>query len=267
MSTEIATGPNWELRLGDWREVMADVECDVLLTDPPYSDRVHAGQRTGSSTRKTTLHYSSIDEAYCSAFVESWAPRTRHWAVTFSDHLAATWWERAWLAAGWYVFAPVIWLRTCPTPRLAGDGPTSAADYLTVASAEPPDDDEVLYLSVARPRRRLQQARIGSRPGFYAHKGNDGRENPHPGSKGLDPMRRLVRDYSLPGDVIADPHAGSGTTLAAAGMEGRFGVGCEAVDATFEIARKRLEALKYTAISRSLFEATSGEQMALGGEK
>jgi hypothetical protein len=34
-----------------------------------------------------------------------------------------------------------------------------------------------------------------------------------------------------------------------------------------KIARKRLEALKYTAISRSLFEATSGEQMALGGEK
>lgn len=37
--TEVATGPGWELRLGDYREVLADVTCDALITDPPYSAR------------------------------------------------------------------------------------------------------------------------------------------------------------------------------------------------------------------------------------
>lgn len=213
-----------DLRLGRWQDVLADVECDVLISDPPYSPRVHEGQRTGSSTRKTTLHYESISEAWCASFAETWCPRTRHWIIIFSDHLAQAWWERALLASDWYVFAPVIWLRTCPTPRLAGDGPTSAADYITVA----------------RPRRRLDVERIGSRPGFYAIKGNDGRENDHPGSKPLDPMRAIVRDYSRPGDLICDPCVGSATTLVAAAMEGRRAVGAEMDPETFAKAQRRL---------------------------
>lgn len=214
-----------DLRLGRWQDALADVEMvDAVITDPPYSARVHEGQRTGSSTRKTTLHYSHVDEAYCRAFAESWAPRSRHWAIIFSDHQAQTWWEAAWDAVGWYVFAPVIWLRTCPTPRLAGDGPTSACDYVTIA----------------RPRRRLDPARIGSRPGFYAHPGNDGRENPHPGAKALDPMRALLIDYTVPGDIVCDPHAGSGTTLLAAAIEGRRAIGSEMDPDTFAKAQARI---------------------------
>ena len=50
-----------ELRLGDYREVLADVEPDAVITDPPFSARVHAGQRTGTRPRggggrKTTLY-------------------------------------------------------------------------------------------------------------------------------------------------------------------------------------------------------------------
>lgn len=31
----IERGDGWELRLGDWRDVMSDVSCDALITDPP----------------------------------------------------------------------------------------------------------------------------------------------------------------------------------------------------------------------------------------
>lgn len=237
-----------DLRLGRWQEALADVgEVDCVITDPPYSDRVHSGQRTGSSTRKTTLSYEGIDEAYCHEFAASWAPRTRFWAVIFSDHLAARWHESAWTAAGWYVFAPVIWLRTAPTPRLAGDGPTLACDYLTVA----------------RPKRRLETARIGSRPGYYAHTGNNGRENAHPGSKSVGPMSALVRDYSLPGDLVCDPHSGSGSTGVAALQEGRRFVGAEMDVATHARAVARLQ----RGYTPPLFQSgPAATQLKLGGE-
>ena len=220
-----ASGTGWELRLGKWQDVLGDVECDALISDPPYSPRVHEGQRTGSETRKSTILYDSTTEDECSVFAMSWAPRVRHWAVIFSDHLAAQWWERAWTAAGWYVFAPVLWIRSNPTPRLAGDGPTSAADYITVA----------------RPRRRVETSRVGSRPGYYlTTNDHSNRFVAVPGGKQLDPMRSVLRDYTLPGDTVVDAFTGGGTTLLAAVSEGRRAIGSEMMPEHFEIARKRL---------------------------
>ncbi len=218
----------WDLRLGAWQEALADVEqVDAVICDPPFSARTHAGQRTGSSTRKSTLIYKGIDREWVDAFVASWAPRCRWWFVIWSDHTAQRWWEESLSDAGWYVFAPVIWLRENPPPRLAGDGPTSAADYLTIA----------------RPRVRLPSTRAGSRPGYYRSPRYSSHNGPrvHPGGKDLNMTRALVRDYTLAGDLIVDPCAGGGTTLAAAGLEGRKAVGAELDPTTHEKARTRLK--------------------------
>ena len=53
-------------------------------------------------------------------------------------------------------------------------------------------------------------------------------------------MRQLVRRFSLPGDTILDPFAGSGTTGVAALLEGRRFIGVE-LDPTYHaIAARRL---------------------------
>lgn len=213
-----------DLRHGDWQRVLADVECDALISDPPFSARVHDGQRTGGSTRRTTIEYGAVTRDWCRAYVASWAPRTRYWAVTFSDHTGAGWWEAEWEAAGWYVFAPVLWIRSNPTPRIAGDGPTSACDYITVA----------------RPRRRLEAPRMGSRPGYYITQ-NDPKSVIVPGGKQLDPMRKVVIDYSRPGDLVCDPCSGGATTLLAAHLEGRRSIGAERSYATAELAAERID--------------------------
>ena len=213
-----------ELRLGRYQDVLADVEsCDVLASDPPYSPRVHDGQRTGSQTRKSTIEYQAISPEWCSEYVAVWAPRTRHWSLTFSDHTGARWWESAWEAAGWYVFTPVLWIRSNPTPRIAGDGPTSAADYITVA----------------RPKKRLQRARVGSRPGYYMTQNTPG-SCVVPGGKQIAGMLALLSDYSLPGDLVVDPCAGGGTTLLAARLLGRNAIGSEIDPATHALAAQRL---------------------------
>jgi site-specific DNA-methyltransferase (adenine-specific) len=64
----------------------------------------------------------------------------------------------------------------------------------------------------------------------------------YPSQKPEALLERLVAALSDPGDVVLDPYAGSGTTLAVAARLGRTFVGMDASDVAFGIARGRLEA-------------------------
>lgn len=82
------------------------------------------------------------------------------------------------------------------------------------------------------PRRRLDLfPRLGS--GVDAH-------NPHPTVKPLELMRWLVRLLCPTGGLVLDPTMGSGSTGAAAVLEGRRFVGIELEPAYMEIARARI---------------------------
>jgi hypothetical protein len=156
--------------------------------------------------------------------------------MTSDDLIGA--WRRAYRAASLYDFAPVV--ITAPRVRLGGDGPASSA----------------VYLMVARPRSR-EFATWGALPGHYrAAVVRDG----HIGGKPLALMRALVRHYSRPGDLIADPCAGYGTTLRAALIEGRRAVGAEIDPETHAHAAERL-ALPYTPVVQ--FERLEGVQGGL----
>lgn len=273
MGVTVASGPNYELRLGDWREVLTDVEADVMCVDAPYSEKTHTGHDGGipddgvrekrpwkRTSRpgvveipiaRQTITYPAWTEDDVNAFVDHWGPRVRGWFCTITDHVLAPIWAGAMAMpenGDRYVFAPIPIVETGSRVRLTGDGPSSWTCYLVVG----------------RPKRE-PFSRWGTLPGAYIGAGRGDREII--GGKDSAIMRAVVRDYSKPGDLIVDPCSGAATTGIAALMEGRRFIGSERDPKHFEIARKRLEALKYTAISRSLFEATSGEQMALGGEK
>ncbi len=64
--------------------------------------------------------------------------------------------------------------------------------------------------------------------------------NPHPTVKPLALMRWLVRLLCPPGGVVLDPTVGSGTTGAAALLEGRSFIGIELEPAYLEIAQARI---------------------------
>lgn len=70
----------------------------------------------------------------------------------------------------------------------------------------------------------------------------DGRtRNPHPAVKPLELMRWLVRLVCPPGGLVLDPFMGSGTTGAAAALEGRRFCGIELEPAYIEISAARIE--------------------------
>lgn len=90
-----------DLRHGDCFDVLADMEWDETITDPPYGKRTHAGQRHGRkdaayvgsgdrgrrpvlSSRGLSYRHWTPDDV--ERFVVFCAPRTRAWFCAFTSH-------------------------------------------------------------------------------------------------------------------------------------------------------------------------------------
>ena len=125
-----------DIRFGRWQDVLADVTCDALICDPPYSARTHEGHDnasestkilTGQKTRES-LAYASWSPADVAAFVGAWSARVRGWWACMTSHDLIPAYERAYASAGLYSFSPVVVIQK--RPRLVGDGPSSWAVFM-----------------------------------------------------------------------------------------------------------------------------------------
>lgn len=223
--TRVEKGSGWELRLGKWQDVLADVQrVDSVITDPPYSARTHAGQLAGDDSNdgqeRAELEYTHITPEDVFAIISAWATRISSWICAHTDSDLIVPYRYAADANGLTSFHPLPCVVRGMTVRMNGDGPSSWATYLMVA-------------------RTKAAHKWGTLPGAYT--GPQG-ERLIAGSKSESMMRQIVRDYSRPGDLVCDPYAGSGTTLLAAVMEGRRAIGAEMSEERFELAVKRLRA-------------------------
>lgn len=214
------------LHLGRWQDVLADVTCDAVITDPPYGSRTHDGTNDHIASsdlpdgaNRAPLAYPHWTADDVRAFVASWAPRCRGWFVAMTSHDLVPAYESAISAFDRLTFAPLPIIQK--RPRLVGDGPASWTVYLVVS--------------------RLRGAPFntwGCLPGaYFSHTEKNGVVA---GAKPLALMRSIVRDYSRPGDLVCDPCAGGATTLLAALTEGRRAVGAELDPITFAAAQIRL---------------------------
>lgn len=253
--TEIYRNGPIELRLGRWQEVLADVgACDAVITDPPYGDRIHEGQRHGRVggnghewATNRGLGYGSLSPADVREFCASWAPRTSGWFCAMTSHDLVPHYEHALRKAGRYVFKPLPIVMIGMNVRLAGDGPSSWSVDMVQAAPEIEFDHDTTGLVVTRPRAN---ARWGTLRGAYVGNPFDPGENTATASRrrsvvGAKPvwlLRALVRDYTRPDDLVVDPYSGGCTTGIACAIEGRRFIGAECDPETFKKAVKRLSA-------------------------
>lgn len=218
-----------DLRCGDWREVLADVECDALICDPPYGARTHAGHDrqvanlngAGSEDMRNELCYASMSPADVREFVDFWSPRTRTWMAVMSCSDLYPIWREEFDRVGRYAFAPVPCVIRGMGVRMSGDGPSSWA----------------VYLSTARPKTKEAYS-WGTLPGAYVTTRGGGPH--HIGGKPPALMSAIVSDYSRPGDLVCDPFSGGGTTATACESLGRRFVGSEIDRTTHALAMKRI---------------------------
>ena len=234
------------IHLSPWQTAPWPEQVDCIITDPPYSERTHSGNNGGRREKRDAsrdkagsapirqLDYSSLSPADVREWAAAWAPRVRYWMAVFTDSELIHEWRNAMNANGLYAFAPVPCTIVGMTCRLAGDGPSSWAVYLMVG-------------------RTKRAAKWGTLPGgYWVNQSNEwgdrGYFQPGKGAriggKPLPLMQQIIRDYSRPGMLVADPCAGHGTTLVAAKGAGRLVWGAECDPAAHRAACERLDAVQ-----------------------
>jgi DNA modification methylase len=195
---------------GDCREVTAWLEADVLVTDPPYgySHRSGGGPRGAASWRNTEIANDSDTSA--------------------RDAVLAAWGERPALVFG-------SWKR--PRPALARalliwdkGGHAGMGD---LAIPWKPNHEEVYVIGSGFQGRRTS----GVLSGFHVV-ANETAGRVHPHEKPMPLLHELIA--KCPSGVIADPFAGSGSTLLAARNLGRKSVGVEIEERYCERIANRL---------------------------
>ncbi len=231
---DVATGPGWELRLGRFQDVLADVtSCDAVITDPPYlsacasaGSHPFGGDRDAHAADESTMGYAPASAGLLDDVVSLAARVCLGWFVAFNDFDGAHYIRAAVRRSGAVSAEPIAWLKpkSLTPPRGGLNLPEKGTEFI-IAS------------------RFVSTQKRGHIPGSYASPHN----TPPPcqtlhvtGGKPLDLMRAIVRDFTRPGDLIVEPFSGGGTTLLAAVMEGRRAIGAEMDAGRFEIAVKRL---------------------------
>lgn len=208
------------LWLGDCREEPEWLHADVLVTDPPYGRgwKQGAGGTNGSGHKVTGYSHGGItgdeDTAVRDAALAMWG--SRH-SIVFGDPLIAR---------------PPATVQVLGYRKAADAGSKGTFGGFR-------RDLELIYLTgpwQAGVTGRSSVLASGTRLTGGQH-GLTGRYG-HPHAKPVDVMETLIA--ACPPGVIADPFAGSGSTLVAARNLGRRAIGVEIDEAYCEKAARRL---------------------------
>ena len=218
---------NVTLYHGDCREILPQIEAsDVVITDPPYSDWVHEhsrGGEKGGGSKPRDLGFEPLDPELRLRVALEIARIVRRWVLVFSDVESRHLWREDLLKPGLEYVRTGAWVKIGSAPQFTGDRP--AAGFEEIAIAHPPG------------RKRWNgggSAALWSVP-IVPHA-----TRWHPTEKPLGLMKRLVSDFSEPGELILDPFCGSGSTLRACKDLGRRAIGIEAKEEWCAIAVRRL---------------------------
>lgn len=191
---------------GDCLEVTEWLTADVLVTDPPY----------GMAYVSHSSRYQPTD------------PIAGDGDITLRDNVLARWGDRPALVFGtWRVTRPastrqlVVWDK--------GDSP--GMGDLSIPWG--PSHEEVYVLGAGFTGRRSGSVmRVRTLPA------QSGQRPDHPTPKPISLMEGLI---AKTGGMVADPFAGSGSTLVAARNLGRRAVGVEVEERYCEIIASRLD--------------------------
>lgn len=232
---------SFDLRLGDClapdgMPSLEDKSVDVVITDPPYSAHVHANARhgagrTGRISVETEIGFESLTQETMEAAADQFARLARRWVLVFCDIESSHLWAGALRSTG-----GLEYLRTCAWHKIGG-APQFTGDRPAVWG-------EAIVVCHPKGRKKWNG---GGKQGLYSvptaidrdRSGLD--ERMHTTQKPVALMEALIRDFTMPGELVCDPFAGSGTTLLAAMRLGRRSIGWERDPATHTSALRRLQ--------------------------
>jgi site-specific DNA-methyltransferase (adenine-specific) len=204
---------------GDCRENTAWLEADVLVTDPPYG----IGWKRGSGTGPRSLAGLADPGHAGIANDEDTSAR---------DEVLATWGVRPGLVFGsFYVPPPALACQWLVFRKWGNSGIVGSTTGWR-------RDAEPIFVTGTWPKRNARWSSVVSATGGVGNVHAPQRKYDHPHAKPVNVMEELI-DACPPG-TIADPFAGSGSTLVAARNLGRRAIGVELEERYCEVIARRL---------------------------
>lgn len=192
---------------GNCLKIDAWLSADVLITDPPYGVKWTRGEYNGAASHKGIQHDTST--AVRDAALRAWGTR---WSAIFGD----------------FGLPPAGLVQT-----LIWHKPSDAGIFGARSGWR--RDAEAVYLCgdwPLMPAKRSSVLNTGQAMSAYT------KATGHPHTKPVAVMERLIEQTA---GLIADPFAGSGSTLVAAKLQGRMAIGVELEERYCEIAARRLD--------------------------
>lgn len=186
---------------GDAAGALKDIPkgtIDLVVTDPPYL--VNYRDRSGRS-----LQNDDNADGVMPAFAPmARAMKPNSYAVCFVGWSALPQFTAAWDAAGLRIVSQIVWRKRYASRH--GYTQYRHESAFVLAKGNP-----------AKPTKPLPSVMDWT---------NSGNRN-HPTEKAVEVIAPLIRCFSKPGDLVCDPFSGSGSTLAAAALNGRSYLGVE----------------------------------------
>jgi DNA modification methylase len=202
--------PSWRLHRSDAADVSDSI--DFVLTDPPYL--VNYRDRTGR-----TIQNDADDTWLKPAMVEAYRVlKQNRVAIMFYGWTRIDAFFEAWRSAGFQPVGHIVFHKSY----------SSKSRFLRY------QHEQAFLLAKGRPPLPKQPLGDVMEMPYSGNK-------LHPTQKPIPALVPLIRSFTLQGESVLDPFAGSGSTCAAAALTGRKYIGVEMDDAYFQQGVDRLD--------------------------
>lgn len=214
---------------GDCFEIISTLSSDsvdLVLTDPPYSEKTHKGARTNEDNEaKKLIKFSSITDEQLRLVLKECGRVCKRWVIATID-----WRHMLSLddnpPEGLKFMRFGIWVKPNGVPQFTGDRPAMGWEAIA-------------FLHKDGIKAEWEG---GGRHGVFTYNKESGNE--HPTQKPIKLISELVSLFSRKGDIVFDPFMGSGTTGVAAIRNGCDFIGIEKDENFFKLAERRIKAEK-----------------------
>lgn len=202
----------------DCFEIMPQLKMvDHVITDPPYTQRVSDGARTGR-VEKLLVTFDGIDGLE-PQIAKICLEKVRRWCIIFCAFEQVGIYSDA---AGKAYVRVGVWRKLDATPQFSGDRPAMCGEACVILHGA-----------------EKKKWNGGGYPAYWECLTERNRLG-HPTPKPLKLIKTIMLQFTDPEETIVDPFMGSGTTLRSAKDLQRKAIGIEIEEKYCEIAAKRM---------------------------